>query len=151
GESTTDLAWDGHAMMAENGRVLAESERFLTKSQIIASEIDLEHLTLERMRQTSFGQAAMFDRSEIEQFRTIEFSLDLPTSSRLLLSRTYERFPYVPSDTARRDERCREVFQIQVQGLAKRLQSAGIERLVIGISGGLDSAHALLVCAQCMD
>jgi NAD+ synthase (glutamine-hydrolysing) len=151
GESTTDLAWDGHAFMAENGRVLAESERFLTRPQIIASEIDVEHLAMERMRQTTFGQAAMFDRSEIEQFRSVEFSLELPTSSRLLLSRTYERFPYVPSDTARRDERCREVFQIQVQGLAKRLQSAGIERVVIGVSGGLDSAHALLVCAQCMD
>ena len=151
GESTTDLAWDGHAMIAENGRVLAESERFLTKPQIIATEIDLEHLAMERMRQTTFGQAAMFERESIGQFRTVDVSLEMPKSAQLLLSRTYERFPYVPSDPARRDERCREVFQIQVQGLAKRLQSTGIERVVIGVSGGLDSAHALLVCTQCMD
>jgi len=151
GESTTDLAWDGHAMIAENGRLLAESERFLYKAQIVASEVDLEHLALERMRQTTFGQAAMFDREALQSFRTVDFSLPLPKSAPLLLSRTYERFPYVPSHPARRDERCREVFQIQVQGLAKRLQSTGIERVVIGVSGGLDSAHALLVCAQCMD
>jgi NAD+ synthase (glutamine-hydrolysing) len=78
-------------------------------------------------------------------------SLRMPKTGRLFLSRAYERFPYVPSDPARRDERCREVYQIQIQGLAKRLQSTEIQRVVIGISGGLDSTHSLLVCAQCMD
>src|SRR5204862_8086841 len=69
----------------------------------------------------------------------------------LLLSREYERFPYVPSDPKVRDERCMEVFKIQVQGLAKRLQFTGIQKVVIGVSGGLDSTQALLVCAQAMD
>jgi NAD+ synthase (glutamine-hydrolysing) len=151
GESTTDLAWDGHAMIAENGRLLAESKRFDSEPQIIVSEIDLEHLAQERMRQTSFGQQAMFERAALQNFRTVTFPLEVSKSGRLLLSRKYERFPYVPSDPAWREERCREVYQIQVQGLAKRLQSTGIQRVVIGISGGLDSTDALLVCAQCMD
>jgi NAD+ synthase (glutamine-hydrolysing) len=151
GESTTDLAWDGHAMIAENGRLLAESDRFRRDPQIITSEIDLEHLAQERMRQTSFGQAVLFEQQSLQAFRTVRFPLETRRVGRLLLSRTYERFPYVPSDPARREERCREVYQIQVQGLAKRLEATGIERVVIGISGGLDSTQALLVCAQCMD
>jgi len=136
-------------MIAENGRLLAESERFASEPQIVVSEIDLEHLAQERMRQTSFGQQVMFERASLQTFRTVTFPLKMPASGRLLLS--YERFPYVPSDPARREERCREVYQIQVQGLAKRLQSTDSQRVVIGISGGLDSTHALLVCAQCMD
>ncbi len=151
GESTTDLAWDGHAMIAENGRMLAESERFSREPQLIASEIDLELLSQERMRQTSFGQAAEMERGAVEGFRTVDLSLPMTAAGRLLLSRSYERFPYVPSGAARREERCREVYQIQVQGLAKRLEAAKLERVVIGISGGLDSTNALLVCAQCMD
>jgi NAD+ synthase (glutamine-hydrolysing) len=151
GESTTDLAWDGHAMIAENGRILAESERFSSEPQLITAEIDLEHLSQERMRQTSFGQQTMFERASLKSFRNIPVPIEMPRSGRLLLTRAYERFPYVPSEPARRQERCREVYAIQVHGLAKRLQSTGLEHLVIGISGGLDSTHALLVCAQCMD
>src|ERR1019366_1948383 len=74
-----------------------------------------------------------------------------PRRAKMLLQRRYERFPYVPSDPATRDERCAEVFDIQVQGLATRLRSTGLERAVIGISGGIDSTHALLVCARAMD
>ena len=81
----------------------------------------------------------------------MRFSLDLPSEERLLPRREYQRFPYVPSDPRTRDQRCAEVFNIQVQGLAKRLQFTGIEKAVIGVSGGLDSTQALLVCAQAMD
>jgi len=151
GESTTDLAWDGHALIYENGALLAESERFAREPQLITSEIDLERLSLERMRQGTFGQAAERERAQLREFRTVNFPLELPRAERLLPARRYERFPYVPSDPARRDERCSEVFEIQVQGLAKRLESAGIEKVVIGISGGLDSTQAVLVCAQAMD
>jgi NAD+ synthase (glutamine-hydrolysing) len=84
-------------------------------------------------------------------FRTIRCSVKLPREGSLLLSRAYERFPYVPAVPERRKERCREVYQIQVQGLVKRLQATGIQRVVIGVSGGLDSTQALLVCAQAMD
>ncbi len=151
GESTTDLAWDGHALVAEDGNVLAESERFANQPQLIVTELDLERLAQERMRQKTFGDNVQQEQVGPRTFRTVEFSLDLPRDTRLLPLREYQRFPYVPSDPRTRDERCFEVFKIQVQGLAKRLQFAGLERVVIGVSGGLDSTHALLVCAQAMD
>ncbi len=151
GESTTDLAWDGHALIAENGNVLAESERFNTHPQLITTELDLERLSQERMRQTTFGDSNRLHRPGVDAFQTVRFSLDLPSEERLLPRREYQRFPYVPSDPRTRDQRCAEVFNIQVQGLAKRLQFTGIEKAVIGVSGGLDSTQALLVCAQAMD
>jgi NAD+ synthase (glutamine-hydrolysing) len=151
GESTTDLAWDGHALIYENGNLLAESARFADEPQLLTSELDLERLVQERIRQNSFGESARRVSEEIRRFRTVDVALDLPRQGRMLPERRYERFPYVPSDPARRDERCSEVYEIQVQGLAKRLRSTGIERVVIGVSGGLDSTHALLVCAQTMD
>ncbi len=151
GESTTDLAWDGHALIYENGAMLAESRRFSDTPQLVCSEIDLERLAQERMRQTSFGDSIRREHPRLAEFRTIPFSLELPRAERMLPERTYERFPYVPSDPARRDERCAEVYEIQVQGLANRLRYAGLKRAVIGISGGIDSTHALLVCAQAMD
>jgi NAD+ synthase (glutamine-hydrolysing) len=151
GESTTDLAWDGHAMIYENGTCLAESRRFSYEPQLVCAELDLERLGQERMRQTSFGQAVERDRDRLRSFRRIPVRLPLPRRGRLLPERRYERFPYVPSDPDRRDARCSEVYEIQVQGLVKRLDFAGLERVVIGVSGGLDSTHALLVCAQAMD
>jgi NAD+ synthase (glutamine-hydrolysing) len=151
GESTTDLAWDGHALIYENGTLLAESRRFADEPQVICADVDLERLAQERMRQTTFGQTALRERERLAGFRTVACRLPLPRAGRLLPERQYERFPYVPSDPATRDQRCAEVFQIQVQGLAKRLQFTGVERVVIGVSGGLDSTHALLVCAQAMD
>jgi NAD+ synthase (glutamine-hydrolysing) len=151
GESTTDLAWDGHALIYENGNLIAESRRFSAEPQLICGEIDLERLTQERMRQTSFGQAMRHDHERLRAFRTIPFAAELPRRERLIGTRSYERFPYVPSDPATRDERCAEVYEIQVQGLAKRLASTGLKHLIIGISGGLDSTQALLVCAQAMD
>ena len=151
GESTTDLAWDGHALICENGTRLAESERFRYEDQLTCGEVDLERLTQDRLRQTSFGDAVQRHQAELGRFRTIDVPLELPRLGRLLPERRYERFPYVPFDPARRSERCAEVYQIQVQGLVKRLRATGIRRVAIGVSGGLDSTQALLVCAQAMD
>ena len=151
GESTTDMAWDGHGMIYENGVSLSQTERYAYRSQLISADVDLDRIAQDRMRQTSFGQAVDRHRDEVARFRTIEFKLGLPGDAVLPLKRTYERFPYVPSDPATRDERCREVYEIQVQGLVKRLKSIGSKQVVIGVSGGLDSTQALLVCARAMD
>lgn len=151
GESTTDLAWDGHATIYENGNLLSESERFSYRPQLICADIDLERLSQDRMRQTSFGDSVQRERADLRDFRTLHIQMPIPRNERVSLERRYDRFPYVPSDPTRRDERCAEVFRIQVQGLAKRLEHAGLERVVIGVSGGTDSTHALLVCGQTMD
>jgi NAD+ synthase (glutamine-hydrolysing) len=151
GESTTDLAWDGHALVYENGDLVAESERFRYDSQLVLAELDLERLTLERMRQNSFGQAMQRRQEELRGFRRVSFQIVFPNTGHLLCRRLYDRFPYVPPDPALRDRRCYEAYNIQVQGLAKRLQSSRISKLVIGISGGLDSTHALIVAARAMD
>src|SRR6202011_1453996 len=142
----------GHALIGEMGNLLAESERFAFQPHLITAEIDLERISTERMRQNTFGQNVQLERDRLADYRTVGVPLELPREQRLLLTPgRFERYPYVPSDPKRRDERCAEVFDIQVQGLAKRLQFTGIEKVVIGISGGLDSTHALLVCAQAMD
>ncbi len=151
GESSTDLAWDGQALVYENGSFLAESERFQRRSQLVAADVDLERLSRERMRQTSFGDSVRHHAPLLKAFRTVEFELGLDRAQPLPLRRRVERFPYVPADRQRRDERCNEVFHIQVQALVQRLVSSGIHKLVIGISGGLDSTHALLVAARAMD
>jgi NAD+ synthase (glutamine-hydrolysing) len=150
GESTTDLAWDGHAMAFENGTLLAESRRFASEPQLTIADVDLDRLAADRMRQGSFGQSARRFASQTSRFRTIEFSIPLPRG-RLPLAREVARFPYVPGDPATRDARCEEVYRIQVQGLATRLRATGSRKLVIGVSGGLDSTQALLVCARVMD
>ena len=151
GESTTDLAWDGHAIIYENGDLVAESERFRYDSQLVVAELDLERLALERMRQNSFGQSMQRHQEDLRRFRTVSFNIELPNTGHLLCQRLYDRFPYVPSDPALRDQRCYEAYNIQVQGLVKRLQSSRVSKLVIGISGGLDSTHALIVAARAMD
>jgi NAD+ synthase (glutamine-hydrolysing) len=151
GESTTDLAWDGHAMVYENGALLAESERFRYDSQLVVAELDLDRLSQERMRQNSFSQSMQRYREELTRFHRIVFDADLPKTGHLLCQREFGRFPYVPSDPALRDRRCYEAYNIQVQGLVKRLRSAKISKVVIGISGGLDSTQALIVAARAMD
>ena len=150
GESTTDLAWDGHAMIYENGNLLAESMRFSQEPQIAYADLDMDRLAQDRMRLTSFGQNARTHRAILENFRKVSFSVKIP-GDRILLTREYPRFPYIPSDPAKRDERCYEAYNIQVQGLTKRLKSSGIRNVVIGISGGLDSTHALIVAAGSVD
>ncbi|MBA5605017.1 NAD(+) synthase [Duganella sp. FT3S] len=151
GESTTDMAWDGQAQICENGELLAESKRFQDEPSLIYADVDLERLSRERMRQTTFGQSVQRHAEEVARFRVVSFELALPLDRALALKRCVERFPYVPADSRRRDERCNEVYNIQVQALAQRLQASGIQKLVIGVSGGLDSTHALLVCARVMD
>jgi NAD+ synthase (glutamine-hydrolysing) len=149
GESTTDLAWDGHAMVYENGSLLAESRRFAAEPQITYADLDLDRLVADRMRQGTFGQSARRHAQETTRFRHVEFSLPLPRGA--ALSRPIGRFPYVPSDPATLDTRCEEVYRIQVQGLVSRMRATGVRKLVIGVSGGLDSTQALLVCARAMD
>jgi NAD+ synthase (glutamine-hydrolysing) len=151
GESTTDLAWDGQALIYENGDLLAESERFSMHSHMITADVDLGRLAHERMRQTSFGHSASLHSDRIERFRHVGFELGMTHAERQPLKREVARFPYVPADPKRKDERCNEVYSIQVQALVQRLSASGIEKLVIGVSGGLDSTHALLVCAKAMD
>jgi NAD+ synthase (glutamine-hydrolysing) len=150
GESTTDLAWDGHALIYENNDLLAESERFALEEQIITGDVDLERLVQERMRMTSFHDAAGDHRDRVSAIRRVPFEFQVPQGE-IPLVRQVERFPYVPNDPAKRDERCFEAYNIQVQGLMKRLQSTGIKKIVIGVSGGLDSTHALIVAAKTMD
>lgn len=151
GESTTDLAWDGHAMVYENGRLLAESERFQHQSQLLVADIDMEHLVQERMRQNSFAQSLQRHQAEVRQFNDVSFGFAVPSTGRLMVRREYDRFPYVPADPTVRDRRCYEAYNIQVQGLVKRLQSSATSKVIIGISGGLDSTHALIVAARAMD
>ena len=151
GESSTDMAWDGQALIYENGELLAQSERFQDDSHLLFADIDLERLSRERMRQTTYGQSVRRHAGEVAKFDVVSIAQALPLDRPLPLARHVERFPYVPSDPARRDERCTEVYNIQVQALAQRLASSGMKKVVIGISGGLDSTHALLVCARAMD
>lgn len=151
GESSTDLAWDGQALVYENGDLLAESERFTHDSHLIYADVDLGRLAHERLHQTTFGQSVRRHREETAKFRTVSFQLALPAAEHLPLKRAVARFPYVPADAKQRDARCNEVYNIQVQALAQRLSASGIRKVVIGISGGLDSTHALLVCAKAMD
>ena len=150
GESTTDLAWDGHAMAFENGSLLAESKRFSRHAQLTIADLDLERLEADRMRQNSFGESARRHATDIARFRSIDFSISLP-GGKALLERKIEKFPYVPSDPATRDARCEEVYRIQIAGLATRMRATSTKKLVIGVSGGLDSTQALLVCARVMD
>jgi NAD+ synthase (glutamine-hydrolysing) len=150
GESTTDLAWDGQGLIYENGELLAESSRFSEQDQLIVSDVDLDRLRQERMRLTSFGDTAADYRERLRHMRTIEFAFEVPAGE-IGLARRIERFPYVPSGAVERDERSYEAYNIQVRGLMSRLQSTGIKKAVIGVSGGLDSTQALLVATQTMD
>jgi len=151
GESTTDLAWDGQAAVFELGEQLAEAERFPQDSQLITADIDLERLRQERMRVGSWGDSADAQSSKIAAFRTIGFNLAAPREDRISLSRAITRFPFVPDDLRLLDESCYEAFNIQVHGLATRLRATGMQKVVLGISGGLDSTHALIVAARAFD
>jgi NAD+ synthase (glutamine-hydrolysing) len=151
GESTTDLAWDGHGMIYEYGSRVVESERYLYTSHLTTAEVDLDRVLQDRMRSNTFAQSVHDHAEVLAQFRTVSFPLALPGAAMLPLERRYERFPYVPSDPATRDVRCHEVYEIQVQGLVKRLRAMKVDKVVIGVSGGLDSTQALIVCARAMD
>jgi NAD+ synthase (glutamine-hydrolysing) len=150
GESTTDLAWDGHALIYENGELLAEAERFANREQIITADIDLERLAQDRMRMTSFADSLAECRERVQASRRVPFEFRLPPGE-VPLRRDFARFPYVPSNPLERDQRCFEAYNIQVHGLLKRLSHTGIQRVVVGISGGLDSTQTLIVAAKAMD
>jgi NAD+ synthase (glutamine-hydrolysing) len=150
GESTTDLAWDGHALIFENNELLAESERFARDEQMIVSDIDLERLVQDRMRMTTYQDAIAEHRDRVGAIRRIPFEFEIPVGE-IATVRDIPRFPFVPADPAVLDLRCFEAYNIQVHGLLKRLEATGIEKIVIGVSGGLDSTHALIVAAKTVD
>ncbi|SIQ86309.1 NAD(+) synthase [Bosea sp. TND4EK4] len=150
GESTTDLAWDGQAMIYENGALLAEAERFAEDPELILADIDLERLVMDRIRQNTFGDSIDAHREKLA-FRRVGFELNPDRGSDLGLARAVERFPFVPSDDARLNELCFEAYNIQSHGLRQRLASTKLEKVVIGVSGGLDSTQALLVAAHTFD
>jgi NAD+ synthase (glutamine-hydrolysing) len=150
GESTTDMAWDGQAIISENGNLLAESQRFSESEQLITADVDLDRLRQERMRLTSFGDSVALHRERLASFSRIRFELGVPTGP-VSLRRHVGRFPYVPGNPIEYDERCFEVYHIQVAGLEQRLRATGIHKIVIGVSGGLDSTQALIVACRTMD
>jgi NAD+ synthase (glutamine-hydrolysing) len=150
GESTTDLAWDGQTMVWENGVCLAQSERFPKGERRSIADVDLELLRNERLRMGTFDDNRIHYRISAESFRRIEFRLDPPTGD-IGLRREVERFPFVPSDPARLEQDCYEAYNIQVSGLEQRLRALNYPKVVLGLSGGLDSTHALIVAARAMD
>jgi NAD+ synthase (glutamine-hydrolysing) len=150
GESTTDLAWDGHATIHELGVQLACTERFPSKSQMAVADVDVERLRLERMRTLTFNSAAVAAGHPEKCFRRIAFE-HKPSFADAGLERVIDRFPFVPDNAEKLDRDCYEAFNIQVHGLIKRMQVTNGERIVIGVSGGLDSTHALIVAAKAFD
>ena len=150
GESTTDLAWDGQASIHELGALLCNSERFPAGAQMCVADVDVERLRLERMRNGTFHDTAAALGHPEEAFRRVAFEAK-PDFRDVGLRRRIDRFPFVPDNPARLDQDCYEAFNIQVQGLMRRLQSVHGKRLVIGVSGGLDSTHALLVACRAFD
>ncbi len=152
GESTTDLAWDGQALICENGDLMAEADRFAKQEQLIYADIDLDRIVADRASTSSFADAIHDHRGSVVGMRTIEFDLGLAGGEDAMpLRRRIERLPYVPADPTSRTERCEEVYNIQVRGLETRMRATGIEKVVIGVSGGLDSTHALIVAARAVD
>ena len=145
-ESTTDLVFGGHSLICENGVLLAEGERFSFESRLTYSDIDIEHLLNERLKNSSFSSAP------VRPHRILETDLPSPRGTgERALRRSVPRTPFVPRDEANRDRNCREIFSIQSTGLARRLRHTGAKSVVIGISGGLDSTLALLVARKAFD
>lgn len=143
-ESTTDIVYGGHALIAENGGLLKESERFLREGHMITSEIDVQKLQNDRIKDTSFMEG-----NHSRSFRIISFKLDEMRDEPL--TRHIDPHPFVPSDESIRDVRCREIFSIQTAGLARRMEHSGVKRAIVGVSGGLDSTLALIVTAKTFD
>jgi NAD+ synthase (glutamine-hydrolysing) len=150
GESTTDLAWDGQAGIFEIGDMLAETERFSATPQMAVADVDVGRIRQERMRMNTFGDNARLIGEASPPFRRVEFDFAAPSGD-LELHRRVERFPFVPADPAMLADNCYEAYNIQVQGLSQRLAATGLKKLVIGVSGGLDSTQALIVSARVMD
>ncbi|WKN50669.1 NAD(+) synthase [Nocardioides sp. Arc9.136] len=149
GESTTDLSWDGQTMVYEHGELLGETDRFPDGPRRTVVDTDLDRSRLERLRTGTFDDNRR-SHATYADFRTVEFELDPPTGDIGLL-RKVDRYPFVPDDAERLAQDCYEAYNIQVSGLERRLDSIGQPKVVIGVSGGLDSTHALIVAARAMD
>jgi NAD+ synthase (glutamine-hydrolysing) len=150
GESTTDLAWDGQIVAYEMGEKIAEGERFARAPKLVLADIDVGRIAAERRRLSCFRDAQAREKEALAAWRSIGFAL-APPHTALPLQRKLDRFPFVPDDPARRDRDCFEAYNIQVAGLAQRIEATGVKRVVIGISGGLDSTQALIVAARAFD
>jgi NAD+ synthase (glutamine-hydrolysing) len=150
GESTTDLSWDGQTSIYENGVLLAEGERFRQEGQITLADVDLDLLRQERAGMGTFEDNRRSLGVEPEAYRRAGFLLSPPTTD-IGFERRIERFPFVPADPALLAQDCYEAYNIQVAGLVQRLRATGIERVTIGVSGGLDSTQALIVVAKAFD
>src|SRR5213594_3635845 len=153
GESTADLAWDGHGLVAERGEIVGETERFSLTGNSVTVDIDLRALVEDRLRQSSWGQnAAHYGRA----LRIVDVGQDADARDAGLYHRFLRRIephPFVPADPAKRDVRCRETFLITATSLARRIETLpeDARRVILGVSGGQDSAQALLVAAHAMD
>ncbi|WP_397219653.1 NAD(+) synthase [Nocardioides sp. AE5] len=154
GESTTDLSWDGQTMAYELGDLLGESERFPDGPRRTVVDVDLDRIRQERLRQGTFDDNRHGEGLQPSLFTTVEFVLEAPTGD-IGLRRHVDRFPFVPDDPERLAQDCYEAYNIQVSGLEQRLRAIGgaawQPKVVIGVSGGLDSTHALIVAAKAMD
>ncbi|NDW07251.1 NAD(+) synthase [Jiella pacifica] len=150
GESTTDLAWDGQGTIYEAGDLIAQSERFAQPPQLIVGDVDVARLRQERLRTPTFNDAAALRGHPEKSFRRVRFDY-APTAGDIGLVRPLRRFPYVPNSRERLDEDCFEAFNIQVEGLRRRFEATPGDHMVIGVSGGLDSTHALIVAAKACD
>jgi NAD+ synthase (glutamine-hydrolysing) len=150
GESTTDLSWDGQTSIYENAALLAEGERFAPGNQVTVADVDLDMLRQERNLTGSFDDNRRVVGVESDSFRRIAFRLDAPEYD-IGFERRIERFPFVPADPSRLAQDCYEGYNIQVAGLAQRLAAIKTDKVVIGVSGGLDSTHALIVAAKALD
>ena len=151
GESTTDLAWDGQATIHELGARVAEGERFSLESHLTIADVDVDRIGLERLRTGTFADCARRELDEDKAFDIVLFEARDDEETGGSLIRPLDRFPFVPDDPSRLDQDCYEAFNIQVQGLMRRLKSTGSKKIVIGISGGLDSTQALLVACRAFD
>ncbi|MBW3085561.1 Glutamine-dependent NAD(+) synthetase [Austwickia sp. TVS 96-490-7B] len=150
GESSTDLSWDGQTFVFEAGDLLGESPRFPTGPQSSVVDVDVDRLVAERRRQGSFDDNRRALESVTGGFRTVEFAVNPPRTD-IGLARVVDRFPFVPDDAEKLALDCYEAYHIQVSALRQRMDAIGSPKLVIGVSGGLDSTHALIVCARAMD
>ena len=150
GESSTDLSWDGQTMVYECGDLLGETERFPDGPRRTTVDVDLERIRQDRARQGTFDDNRHQARVETGDFAEITFTLDPPTGD-IGLRRKVDRFPFVPDDPDRLALDCFEAYSIQVFGLRQRLEAIGRPKVVVGVSGGLDSTQALIVAAKAMD
>jgi NAD+ synthase (glutamine-hydrolysing) len=145
GESSNDVVFGGHALIAENGIILEESQRFSHDAQMVIADIDVERLQHDRRVMTTFHELSMAPK----EYRRVDIEVDDPVV--VSLQRKLNPHPFVPAESAQRAERCRDIFAMQVSALAQKLKGAGKENIVLGVSGGLDSTLALLVAVKTMD